>query len=77
MAPEGREAFAAGVFQGGEFERDVAGVLDDDLVFDRLAEFARFFSRAVVGFAFDPLLLFDRVGRFGGDFDRDFVRRVL
>ena len=51
----------------------VAGVLDDDLVFDGLADFAGLFGGAVGAFAFDPLLLFDREGRFGGDFGGDFV----
>src|SRR5208282_6604393 len=37
------DAFATGVFQGGEFEGDVAGVLDRDLVFNGLAQFAREF----------------------------------
>ena len=32
------DAFAVGVFQCAEFERHVAGVLDDDLVFDLLAD---------------------------------------
>ena len=67
------EAFAAGVFQGAEFERHVAGVLDDDLVFDRLAEFAGQFGSCCSWLRLDPLLLFDREGRFGGDFGGDFV----
>ena len=67
------DAFAAGVFQGAEFERHVAGVPDDDLVFDGLADFAGLFGDAVGAFAGDLLLLFDREGRFGGDFGGDFV----
>ena len=67
------EAFAAGVFDGGEFERHVAGVADDDLVFDDLAEFARVFGGGVGAFARDPLLLLDDEVGFGGDFGGDFV----
>ena len=73
VAPDGVMPSQVGVFQSGEFERHVAGVLDRDLVFDGLAEFAFQFAGAVVGFAFEPLLLFDREARFGGDFGGDFV----
>ena len=72
----GRDVFAGGVFEGGEFERHVAGVLDDHLVFDLLAVFAAEFVFGVGAFAAQPLELFDRVGRFRGDFDRDFVGRL-
>ena len=67
------DAFAVGVCQGAEFECDVAGVLDDDLVFDRLAGFAGDFAFGVVRFALDALELFDRVAGFFGDRDRDLV----
>ena len=72
----GGEAGAAGVFHGAEFECHVAGVMDDDLVFDGLPEFAGVFSGGVGAFAGDPLLLLDDVGRFGGDFGGDFVGRL-
>src|SRR4029077_14487243 len=68
----GGDAFAFRVAQGGEFEGDVAGVLDDDLVFDFLSEFTGFFGGAVGDFALDALLLFDRERRFGGHFGGDF-----
>ena len=67
------DAFAGRVFHGREFERHIPGVLDGDLVFDGLAEFAFQFARDVVGFAFDALLLFDREAWFGGDFGGGFV----
>ena len=72
VVPDG-VSLRSGVVRAREFERDVAGVRDDDLVFDGLAEFAADFARAVGGFAGDPLELFDREGRFGGDFGGDFV----
>ena len=40
VAPDGVMPSQPAVRQGAEFERQVAGVLDDDLVFDGLAEFA-------------------------------------
>ena len=44
VAPDGVRPSQFAVFEGAEFERDVAGVLDDDLVFDGLAEFAGEFA---------------------------------
>ena len=64
-----------GVDEVREFQRDVAGVPDDDLVFDDIADLAREFFLRERPRAPDSLQLFDRVGRFvqWRDFDDDFV----
>ena len=70
-----RDVFAVGVREVREFQRDVAGVRDDDLVFDDVADFAREFFLGERSAAPDSLELFDGEGRFrfGRDFDDDFV----
>ena len=76
VVPGRGDAFAVGVFQRREGQRHVAGVLDDDLVFDRLADFAFQFGDRVVDFAFDALELFDREFGVFGDVDDDRVGAV-
>ena len=74
VAPDGVMPSQSASLQRAEFERDVAGVLDDDLVFDRLAEFAGQFRRAVkLPSPSISLVLFDRERGFGGDFGGDLV----